>query len=394
MEDLIRILHVVPGLSVAYGGPSKVAVDMACALMHQGTHIEIVTTDADIGGNMAVPLRQPTDLQGVPVRYFHSPYGQKYGFSPDLMAWCRQHISAYDIVHFHAFFSHVMLATWTCRRQYVPYIVRPIGQLDAWSYRRNPLRKRLFLRLVGRLALQDAAAIHVTSPAELAHVKAWGLGTPCVTIPLGIDLPPLVERLEQAQPNLLFLSRLDRKKGLHWLVQAIHLLQQRDVKLTLTIAGSGDQAYEAEIRAQVAQLGLQEAVRFVGFVSGDAKTACFAQADLFILPSQDENFGVAVAEALGHGLPVVVSQGVALAAAIETAGAGLVTPIGAVEPLADAIERLVASPALRRTMGQKARQLAAEKFAWESISHQIIALYGRILQQQSRTPQRVASNAS
>jgi len=394
VEGLIRILHIVPGLSFAYGGPSKITMDMACALMRQGMHIEIATTDADIGGNMAVLLRQPTEQQGVPVRYFHSPYGQKYGFSPDLIAWCRQHVSAYDIVHFHAFFSHVMLATWACRRQQVPYIVRPIGQLDAWSYQHNPLRKRLFLRLVGRLALKGAAAIHVTSLAELAHVKAWGLGTPCVTIPLGIDLPPLVERLEQAQPNLLFLSRLDRKKGLHWLVQAIHRLQQRGVKLRLTIAGSGDQAYEAEIRAQVLQLGLQEIVYFAGFVSGDTKTTCFTQADLFVLPSQDENFGVAVAEALGHGLPVVVSQGVALAADIETAGAGLVTPIGAVEPLADAIARLVGSPALRCTMGQKARQLAAEKFAWESISHQIIALYGRILQQHSRTQQRVASNVS
>lgn len=373
----------MPGLSASYGGPSKVIGEMCRELQRQGISVEIASTDADPHGNISVPLRQVIEINEVATRFFHSPFLQKYGFSPELATWLKQNIDQYDIVHLHAYFSYIMVAVWWCRVKHIPYIIRPLGQLDPWAYAHHPWQKRLFFWGLGRFILKDAAAIHVTSQKEYEGLSSLGFSEKCTIIPHGVDWPTdktlaTSDQLGGTIPNVLFLSRIDTKKGLPLLIQAVALLRKRGLIFTLTIAGAGDRVHENEVRALVEELLLQDIVHFVGFVSGERKEQCLTQAQLFVLPSYDENFGVAVAEAMAYGLPVVISEGVALAKEVKAADAGLVIPVGVVEPLADAIQYLLANPTVRCEMGAKARKLIQQHFTWQSVGEQLVTLYSDI----------------
>jgi len=368
---------------------------MVAALRQQGINASILTTnDHGPAVQAAMPLgrwhEQEALGQAVPVLAFGrwSPpvrAVREFAISPGLSRWLGQNGRQYDLVHVHALFScTTSLGMAQLRRQGVPYILRTIGQLNRWSLSQSRARKQLFLTLVDLANLQGARALHFTSEAEREEAGDLHLSSPTFVLPLGVPAPP--ERsLSRPQvgntlspTRLLFLSRLHPKKQLPVLFDALSMLKQRHPTKPwqLDIAGEGDPEYLQQLQHHCNALGLAEQVSWHGFVAGEAKQVLLQQADWFVLPSASENFGIAAAEALMAGTPVLLSPGVALAAQVQSAQAGLVCE-PSVEALAACLERCLQPPSW--IMRQAARQLAEQQFSWSSISRQLIGHYESIL---------------
>ena len=182
---------------------------------------------------------------------------------------------------------------------------------------------------------------------------------------------------------IVFLSRLDHKKGLDRLLSAISALAIERDNFAVVIAGSGEREYEAQVHDLVLAHGLQEKVIFTGFVQGQDKTDLLRDADVFVLPSYDENFGLAVIEAMAVGVPVVISNNVGIHHAVTEYGAGVVTACESGE-ITHALNNLLKHDSLRRTMGQNGMKLVKEKFAWEKVARELFGLYQSILSGERR----------
>lgn len=374
----IRVLHVIPGVSPKDGGPTVALQEMAAATARLGVSVTVATSDDDAGGRLAVPLGTPVLQRGVEYWYFSRSLPGTWKASWGLGRWLARNVARFDIVHVHAMFSFSTIPA--CRyafRARVPVVLRPLGTITPWSMSHRAWKKRPYFSLIERSHLAGAAAIHVTSESERDDVAALGFGAHVRVIPLGVDLPlasPMHVPTTGESLRLLFLSRLHQKKGLPLLLDAMAALRDAGTNVTLTIAGGGAPSYRAELESRAAGLRLENLVRFVGHIEGQAKRELLARADAYVLPSYQENFGIAVAEALAAGLPVIVSDQVGIAPEIAAAEAGFVVPVD-VGPLAAAISALAASPELRTRMGVRAFGLAREKFSWDRTASNLLALY-------------------
>jgi glycosyltransferase involved in cell wall biosynthesis len=372
----VKVLHVIPSVSRHDGGPSVAVRAMARGVAPLVERMTVATTDADGERRLPVPVDRPLMEEGVEYRHFPVTSGRRWKFSWPLTRWLRRHLRDYDVVHVHALFSYATLpACRFAQRSGVPYVLRPLGTLDPWSLAQHGWRKRPYLRLVERQHLRRAAAIHVTSPLEAEGVARLGFGHSVRLIPLGVEQPELPARgWTSGAVNLLFLSRLHPKKGLPVLLEAFARLAEREGGPRLTIAGGGTDSYRAEMQRLCDALGVQQRVSFVGHVEGARKERVLAEADIFVLPSSQENFGIAVAEALAAGLPVVVSPQVGLASEIAESGAGLVVENRPAE-LAEALGQLIENPQLRLSMGRRGAELARDRYSWNHTSRLLHELY-------------------
>ena len=381
----MRVLHVIPSVSSKRGGPSVAVRRMAEGVAALGATVDIATTDDDGAGHLDVPLGVPVEARGVRVWHFRRQ-SHFYAFSWPLTRWLARHVANYDVVHIHALFSYAMIpAALSARRAGVPYIVRPLGTLNEYGVtQRRPWLKRLSLGLIERPLLRGAAVVHYTAEQERIEAARSGITFPHVVLPLGIELeggePPPPDAFARRFPEvagrrlLLFLSRLDRKKGLDLLLPAFAEARKQFPDAMLVIAGSGEADYEAKLRAEAAALGLEGAICWTGFLEGEAKREALAAAELLVLPSYSENFGVAVVEAMAAGLPVIVSDQVAIHREISEADAGVVVPC-AVEPLAEAMIAALAEPERAAAQGTQARDLAQRLFSLEACARQLHELY-------------------
>jgi glycosyltransferase involved in cell wall biosynthesis len=382
----VRILHVIPSVSLLYGGPSVAVRRMTEVLASLGASVDVATTTADGRGELPVALDQPVCQNGVRYFYFPRQRPKSWTFSWPLTRWLRRHVGGYDVLHVHGLFSYPTLpACWAARRRSVPYLLRPLGTLDSWGLRQGRWKKALYLRLFERRNLVRAAAVQAVSERERRAVQHLGLPVAVVTVPLGVDPPAgMACRSEGIGPTasadgivtVLFLSRLHAKKGIELLLDAVELLPDEPA-VRLVIAGDGEPGYVRNLHERAAEGKAAGRVTFTGFATGHEKRHLFDQADLFVLPSYDENFGLAVAEALSVSLPVVMSEHVALADQIREAGAGLVVPCDARE-LAQGIATLVKDPGLRHRMGQAGRRLAETEFAWPEVARRLLTLYEQL----------------
>jgi glycosyltransferase involved in cell wall biosynthesis len=393
----VKILHVIPSISPLRGGPSTAAIAMVGALREQGVDASLLTTN-DHGSSRAdhpdLITGRWSEHQGLPVLAFprwNPPLAavREYAVSPGLSRWLGGHLHQYDLIHVHALFSYPSTSAMRqARRQGVPYVVRTIGQLDRWSLQQSARRKQWMLRLIERRNLEGAAALHFTTRAEEQEVGHLGLAPRSLVLPLGVKPlppPPLEQAAEDGTIRFLFLSRLHPKKKLESLLEALALLAGRrsDAVWELQIAGSGEPAYEQELRRKILALGLEDRCRWLGFLRGEAKWQALRQADWFVLPSASENFGIAVAEALAAGTPVIVSPQVAIAAEVAAAGAGKISES---EPsqLANVLEQALAGP--ETAMRERALNLARTEFSWDTIATRLIDSYSELISTPPKAP--------
>ncbi len=393
----MRVLHVIPSLSMKHGGPSKALPVMAASLVREGVQVDVVTTDDDGPGERLNDLCGQGWIakDGWCLRHFPKQT-EFFKVSLPLFFWLLRSVRHYDVVHIHAVFSFATLAAgWSSMLAGVPFIVRPLGTLSTWSManRRRWLKSASFC-IVDRPVLNAASAIHCTSKQEAEEVVRLGLRSPAKVLPLGFDLGefdslPGRAEMESKWPAtcgrqvLLFLSRLDPKKGVECLIDAFVKIHESMPQTLLVIAGSGVPEYVGYLKKYAAVR--EDFILWTGHVSGDDKRALLGGADLFVLPSRSENFGIALLEALASGLACVSTPGVALVHDENCQGAVILSPIDDVTGLAGSCLSLLRDSVQRQTLSSKARQ-AACAFSSELMATRLIEMYQRCTTVSSTLP--------
>jgi len=376
----LKVLHVIPSIGPARGGPSFVIRTLASGQAERGMDVHVAGTD-DNGPLQRTPPVSVPFTEGNVTYWIFPRQTRLYLFSFPLTRWLWRHAREFDVIHIHAPFSYsAIAAAVAAARAGVPYIVRPLGTLNRWGMlnRRRRLKKWSY-RLIESRILRGAAAIQYTCEQEAAEARELGVPDSGVVVPNPVDLcyaAPTPAANPGRSPSLLFLSRLDAKKGLELLLAAFARVRCHYPAAILVIAGDGPAEFVEGLKRQSRQLGEESAVVWAGFLQGEAKSKALAQADVFVLPSHSENFGVAVVEAMGAGLPVVVSDQVGIHREVSDAGAGLVTEC-TVDSLEAALLQVLGDSALRATMAQCAVELA-RTFSREAVAQQLAELYATI----------------
>ncbi len=351
----MRILHALPKVRAEVGGPARGVVDLCAALARRGHQVTLATTD-DTEIPQDWKRNDRADLPRVALVPAPTLPGQR--FSRVGMDPFGPLIDGHDLVHVHGVWE--LMNIQICRaaaKAGKPYFVTVRGMLDDWAMSRRPLKKHLYLSLVGRRWLRGAARMHLTAKGELAQASTRMTIRNGVVIPNLLDLSPY-ERLPgpelaaakfsainaaeaQGRPKVLFLSRLHTGKGLEPLLGAMRVLKDRRTPCSLLIAGSGEEGYVTSIKDLASRLALTpEDVSFLGFVTGELKLSLYQASDLFALPTSQENFGFVLVESLACGTPVVTTKGADIWPELESSGGVVIAPPTA-EAFADAIGQLI-----------------------------------------------------
>lgn len=385
----MRVLHVIPSIAARDGGPSKAVIEMCDALNRRGHDSQIYTTNVDGEGRLDVPLGQMVEVGGAKVTCFPVSGGHYFKVSAAMAAELKKNVGRFELVHAHALYQFPSsAAAHYCRKYAVPYVLQPHGSLDPYLYRRHTLRKRLYEALIERRNLAAAAAVLFTSAEEMSLAKMSGLSFYGAVVPLGVKLDEPAAGIERQAdaiwPQLagkrvvLFLGRITPVKALDILAPAFGELKRVHPDVHLVIAGPDIDGYAAQVRGWLAEARALDGVTFTGMVRGEKKAALLSRANLFVLPSYSENFGIAAGEAMAAGLPVVISNRVKIWREIHAAGAGLVVTPAAGE-VANAMFALLDNPESAKEMGERGRRLMREKFSWRAAGDQLVALYERIV---------------
>lgn len=371
----MAVAHVISGIDPRAGGPVTALRGLARALRAVGERVEVVATHP-AGADLRVAREMERAGVGVhlvgPVR---GPMGWHRALRPTL----ERVIAEADVVHIHGLWEQIQYAAARCAtRRGRPYIVRPCGMLDPWSLRQSRWKKRLYMRWRLRRNLDAAAALHFTSDLEAHSRDRLGLTPRAIVEPIGVALeefevlpePGTFRRSQPAigeAPLIVFMGRVHPGKGLEYLVPAMAAVEPREAKLAVVGPDSG--GYMQRVRELAAEAGVSERVVFTGLLSGADRVAALTDADVFCLPSDHENFGVVVVEALATGTPVVVSDRVDLGALVAAHGVGEVVPT-AVEPVAAALSRWLSDAARgeRELAGKRGRELVWAHYDWRRIA--------------------------
>jgi glycosyltransferase involved in cell wall biosynthesis len=380
----VNVAHITPSFYPAtrYGGPPQSTYRLCRSAAHAGANVRVLTTDADGSHHVLtnVPVGTEHRLEpGLTVRYEHRqrPESLSAGLLrvlPEIIQWA-------DVVHLTAVYSFPTFPTLAlCRRWNKPVVWTPRGALERWPGTTRPAAKAVWETFC-RVLLPAHIAMHVTSDREKEQSVRRFPKLSMAVIPNGVDIPAMAPaRRQEPELRLLYLGRLDPKKGLENLLEACAGLKNvLERPWTLTIAGEGTPAYEASLHMRSQQLSLGNQVRWVGRVEGEAKEACFAKSDWTIVPSYTENFCMVVAEALARAVPVIASKGTPWEG-LEAAGCGLW-----VDNSPAVLTQAIASAARLDTamMGARGRAWMQSAFSWEKTGRDMVALYKRLVQENS-----------
>ena len=251
-----------------------------------------------------------------------------------------------DIVHFNKIWDWPLhLAVKAVRKRGIPYYCTPRGSLEPWALGRKRLKKRLARALYQDRDLRLAAAIQVTSEEEAARIRELGFDNRIVLSPNGVEVRERIGRRYGEKRRALFLSRMHPGKGALDLVRSWAALKAAgdssigdwECEFVYSVRDDVERGCEAEVKAEAARLGVDDAMIFTGELRDDGKWAAYERAELFILPTVSENFGIAIAEALASGLPVITTEGAPWGELPEI-GAGWRVKLPAAETLADAMK--------------------------------------------------------
>jgi glycosyltransferase involved in cell wall biosynthesis len=308
--------------------------------------------------------------------YARIPVLRRLRSSQGLLHALRDAALTADVIHNHGLW--LMPNVWAAQvaSGRTPLVVSPRGMLAPAALAFSRVKKRAFWALLQGPAIGRAACIHATSEQECEEIRGFGLGKTVAVVPNGIDVPGLPAPPAAGPPDervVLSLGRIHPKKGLARLVHAWSKVEAGHPGWRLKIVGPPEAAHDTQLRALATALGLTR-VSVEGPIYGDAKTAAYREADVFVLPTLNENFGLTVAEALAAGTPVISTKG-APWSGLESEGCGWWIDHG-VEPLAVALARAMALPGgVLKDMGAKGREWMVRDFSWDRVARDMLDVY-------------------
>ena len=390
---MTRVLHVISSLDSRAGGPPVAMAGLCKAQRAAGIDVAVISSyRGDQGRDLA------DDLAAASIEVTRvGPARGPLQSHPDLPRAMDGAVGKADVVHVHALWEAVQhQAAVSARRAGKPYLVTSHGMLTPWSLRQKALKKRLYMALRLRGDLNGAAALHFTSAAERDLVVPLGLKPPALVEPLGVDLdefrtlpPPGSFRAKfpplHGKRIVMFLGRLHPRKGAEYLIPALARAKLADT--TLVLVGPDSGGFRATLEELADRHGVREQVLFAGMLRGRDRIEALTDADLFALPSEHENFGIAVVEALACGVPVLISEGVALKNEIVAAGVGSSTSLSP-DAIAAELARWMNDETLRRTAAEKARPFVWAKFDWAPVARNWVGHSRRLLQRPGREAER------
>lgn len=339
----------------------------------------LFTTNHSKGEKLDVPLNAAIDYEGVSTYFFNTNFVFMSNIiSITMLLYTLKKIGNFDLVLLQSLYqASTALAGYLCRCKKIPYILRPHGTLDpVLFFRRRSWIKRIYIDLIEKRNFESAKFIQYSSAAEEAMTPMIvSRSAPGVIISEGINIKSFEASkrdggFQKKYPFLdgktiiLFLGRFHQKKGIEMALEAFHNTARKLSQVHFVLIGSGDPDYEKKLRKLIMDGNLISRVTFLGQVPESEKLLALSNSDIFILLSFGENFGIAVVEAMAAGLPVLISNKVAIADELKKAGAAIVTDCD-VDQVSHALESLVLDADLRNQMSKIGRSVAREKYSIE-----------------------------
>lgn len=362
IHRVLTQLHIVANATATSGGEGLAAVRYAQAIARAGCVVTLLSKSASGEQASGFMGQGKFDQLVAPARRnLLLELLAQYSFMYQV---CEQR--QIDLIHLHGMWTPFLaVAALVARRRGIPFLISPHGCLEPWALRNKYYKKLLALKIYQGAALRSASLLLATADQELRNLRIFGCQQPIAVLPNGVDVGMVTQRGTQAEvKTFLFLSRVHPKKGLLDLVEAWALVRQPGWRIV--IAGGDEEGYRAKVEALIRQRGLESDFEFSGFVDGARKQACFDQADVFILPTYSENFGIAVAEALANELPVITTTGAPWADLVQHRCGWWVEP--GVPGISSALVAAMAcEPGELKQMGQRGRQLVVDKYSWNKI---------------------------
>ena len=382
----MRVVHITPYFAPAfrYGGPPRSVLGLCQGLQAAGVEVEVITTTADGPVDLPVSRADGDVVGGVPVRYLPAAFPRRF-FGARFADTLNRAFARADLCHIHGLWNvPEWRAAALARTNGLPYVLSPRGMLQAGSRSHHRFRKQIAYRLLEQKNVAGADRLHATSPDEARELAAMIDHARVVMIPNGVDVDRAHERgpsvrarlgIAPADPVVTFLGRLHPIKRIDLLAAAMVRVRERFADAHLVLAGPDEGGHLAALQHDLSPLGRH--VHALGAVDDRDKWTLLAETTALALCSDSESFGLAAAEALAAGVPVVATRTVPWEAlARESCGFWVEQRADAI---ADALSRLIADPVQARAMGERATRLAQSRYSWSAVGHEMAACYADVL---------------
>ena len=388
----MKILHIISSYSPAfkYGGPIESVHLLNKALAEKRVTVDVFTTDAGIDKNNNVEINKWNLIDGVRVKYFKHFFYEHYTFSPLLLIECLKEIKNYDLVHITGVWNFPVLAgALACILNNKPFMISPRGVLykDAINIK-SRFTKLFYFNLIAKHYLERADAIHYTTENERDNVFKR-INNNFIIIPNGIDLnlfrdlPPKGSfknkyEILRNKKYILFLGRINKQKGINLLVEAFKNLPKEYKDLYLVIAGPDNCGYKKEVEKSLVKNNLLDKVIFPGMLLGKEKLSAYVDAEMFVLPSYFENFGMSVIEAMACNVPAIISNRVGICDYLKESNAGLIVNLESKE-LYGAIKTLLDNQKELLMISNNAKELVKRKYDINIVADKMFSEYKEII---------------
>jgi len=380
----MKLLHYFPTTRLTEGGTIRAAIDLCSVLASRGNEVFWLTCD-----DTDAPESWKNGEENTPTIISLGKF-QKKGLrlTQEQIATAAKIATDVDVAHIHAMWdpSNPQIAK-ACHSVGTPWVLSIHGMLDDWSMSQRGFKKQIYLATMGRILLRDANTFHTTAEEECRQASRWFKHNNSVVIPCIVDLesyrevPNPQEAIDtygkSDYPTILFLSRVHEKKSIETLIDATAILKKRGVPIRVLIAGTGEESYIETLRTRTVTAGVSEDVSFLGMVVGTLKLSLFAMADIFALPTQQENFGLVFPEAMLCETAVIGTKGTDIWRELEDSGAVIAdrTP----ECFADSIEELLGNKDHLAQLGKTGRERMLEWLDIETVGKQYEEMYRNAL---------------
>jgi len=371
----LKILHIVPSYKPAYkyGGPINSVSKLCELLVEKDIYIKVLTTTGNGNEELDVETEKEIVVDGVTTIYFKRYTRNNTFVSPGLWKYLYRHVNEYDMVHIHTWWNVlVLISAWICYLKGVKVIISPRGMLCDYIFNgNNRFMKKCIHVFFGRSLLKKSY-FHATSDMEYDEceklIPGWkGFISPNI---LPLQGPP-IQKVPNDVFTLIYLSRIDPKKGLEYVISAMAKLP---VDVKLKICGTGTEEYVGQLKQLAKDNKVDDKIEWMAWQSAGTKFQQLMQADLCVLTSYNENFGNVIVESLYMGTPVLVTEMVGLSSFVKKYDLGWIAPLD-VDAVSNSISQAIQDKAKRERINTVSREFVKQNFSEEIVLNQYLEAY-------------------